>query len=204
MRRQQVCLNEYLHSSIDLTAVVVVVDWMALVSHPRLVLMIDALDELSAHEREKPAFKEMLDGLCRTATSGEGSLKRVVIASRYGALRERLSKDDTVACVAPLPDDVERDYVAGLLKAWRANDHIDKNIDIEQRAAHVVSIGRTFGACQSPLLLLMLAMLDQSRPGGVSIDCVVWLVCSTCHAHLSPLFFSLQTICHCMDCTMNC
>ena len=114
-------------------------------------------------ERNRDEFKKMLDDLFALAASDDtAALRRVVLASRYGALRTLPSGVERVVCIAPLRQDQAEAYVNSLAGTWKQD---------KAKVKQVVAISSRFGVNRSPLMLLMLCLLcvEDGAMAGVEV-----------------------------------
>ena len=148
------------------------VDFDHLVRQP-VTLLIDSLDEVASRERNRDEFKKMLDDLFALAASDDATaLRRVVLASRYGALRTLPAGVERVVCIAPLRQDQVEAYVDSLADTWKQD---------KAKVKQVVAISSRFGVNRSPLMLLMLCLLcvEDGAMAGVEVcSCFIVLLIS--------------------------
>jgi hypothetical protein len=141
--------------------VLTAVDVESLIGHPWITLLVDALDEVPPHERASSGFKQMLDDVCQLASQQTTtSLRRVVLASRYGALRAMPTGIERVACIARLRRRQATAYVKTLVEHWLKTGGVEKVVNLGVEGIDkVVKLSVQFGVNRSPLMLLMLALL---------------------------------------------
>ena len=128
-----------------------------------VTLLIDSLDEVALRERNRDDFKKMLDDLFALAANDDATaLRRVVLASRYGALRTLPVGVECVVCIAPLRQDQVEAYVDSLADTWNQD---------KAKVKQVVAISSRFGVNRSPLMLLMLCLLyvEDGAMAGVEV-----------------------------------
>ena len=126
-------------------------------------MLIDSLDEVAPRERDDVKFKEMLGSLFELAADVNApGLQRVVLASRYGALRTLPVGVECVVCIAPLRQDQVEAYVDSLADTWNQD---------KAKVKQVVAISSRFGVNRSPLMLLMLCLLcvEDGAMAGVEV-----------------------------------
>ena len=151
----------------------------ALVQERGVALLLDSIDEVPPAERAAPAFeiwlKSLVESVAAAAAPDDASqnargaaptrrrlLTRLVLASRYSAQATLLplrnvrggSEKMKACCIAPMSDEMERQYVSALLATWKSGADAD----------HVLELSHTIGVRKTPLMLLMLCVLmDDSK-----------------------------------------